>query len=109
KAQNLCKALTDEYNKALEKVDVLIMPTCHYKAPKLPAASLLDDVNELLTEAFSMVRNTVASNSTGHPSISVNAGFSEGLPVGALITGRHHEDATVLRVAKTLESGPRPS
>ncbi|CAH1801050.1 unnamed protein product [Owenia fusiformis] len=107
KAQNLCKALTDEYNRALEKVDVLIMPTCNYKAPKLPESSI--GIDELLSEGISMVKNTVAANITGHPAISINVGYSEGLPVGALITGRHHEDAIVLRVAKSLESGLRSS
>ncbi|CAH1801051.1 unnamed protein product, partial [Owenia fusiformis] len=103
KAQNLCKALTDEYNKALKKVDVLIMPTCQSTARKLPEASF--GLTELLREAKGVSKNSPATNITGHPSISVNVGYSEGLPVGAMITGRHHEDAAVLRVAKSLESG----
>ena len=42
-------------------------------------------------------------NVTGHPALSINAGFSEGLPVGLMIVGRKFEDATVLNVAYAYE------
>jgi amidase len=40
---------------------------------------------------------------TGHPSLSVPAGLVNGLPVGMMITGRHFDDATVLRVGRAFE------
>ena len=43
-------------------------------------------------------------NVTGHPAISVPVGLdSEGLPLAVQIIGRRFEEATVLRVARTLE------
>jgi amidase len=41
---------------------------------------------------------------TGHPAISVPAGFTaEGLPVGLQIVGRHQEELAVLQLAHPLE------
>ena len=47
--------------------------------------------------------NTAPFDSTGHPALSINAGFSEGLPIGMMIVGRHFDEATVLRVAYAYE------
>ncbi|MDQ3694867.1 MAG: amidase [Chloroflexota bacterium] len=45
---------------------------------------------------------------TGHPAISVPAGFtSEGLPVGLQIVGRHHDDLGVLQLAYAFEQATR--
>ena len=43
---------------------------------------------EYLTLCSENYINTCASNMTGHPALSINAGFSEGLPVGMMIVGR---------------------
>lgn len=40
---------------------------------------------------------------TGHPSISVPCKDVKRMPVGLMITGRHFEDATVLRAAHAYE------
>jgi len=47
--------------------------------------------------------NTCAGNVTGHPAISINAGFSEGLPVGMMIVGKMFDESTVLNVAYAYE------
>ncbi len=41
---------------------------------------------------------------TGHPALSINAGFLDNLPVGMMIVGKHFDDSTVLRVAKAFET-----
>ena len=47
---------------------------------------------------------TFPINFTGHPAISVPAGFTpEGLPVGLQIIGRRHADETVLALASLFE------
>jgi amidase len=41
---------------------------------------------------------------TGHPAISVPAGFTaEGLPVGLQIVGRHQDEWGVLQIAHAFE------
>ncbi len=47
--------------------------------------------------------NTSTFNLTGHPALSINAGYSEGLPVGLQIIGRHFDETTVLQVARAYE------
>lgn len=48
---------------------------------------------------------TAPFNITGHPSVSVPAGFSEstGLPVGAMLTGALHDDLALLQLAHAHE------
>jgi len=50
-----------------------------------------------------MIKNTCPFDATGHPALSINAGFSELLPVGMQIVGKHFDDLTVLQLARTLE------
>src|SRR5262249_4690674 len=42
-------------------------------------------------------------NLTGHPAVTVNAGFAERLPVGLMVTGRLYDEATLLAVAAAYE------
>eukprot|EP00058_Branchiostoma_floridae_P016203 XP_002601691.1 hypothetical protein BRAFLDRAFT_94571 [Branchiostoma floridae] len=61
--------------------------------------------NEICNMAlsFGQASNVCPFNLTGHPALSINAGFSQGLPVGMMIVGRHFDDATVLKVAHAFE------
>ena len=47
--------------------------------------------------------NAQPFNVSGHPAISINAGFSDGLPVGMMIVGRRFDEETVLNVAYAWE------
>ena len=58
---------------------------------------------EYLEKAFEMVANCSSFNVTGHPALSINAGFSDGVPVGMMIVGRKFDEATVLNVAYAYE------
>lgn len=49
------------------------------------------------------LQNTAQFNLTGHPALTTNIGFADGLPVGLMIVGKHFQDATLLRVAHTYE------
>ena len=50
-----------------------------------------------------MCANTGPFDGTGHPALSINAGFSEGLPVGMMIVGNMFDDIKVLNVAYGFE------
>ncbi len=61
---------------------------------------IIPDVVEKCIDNFA---NTASFNVTGHPALSLKAGYSDGLPVGAMIVGRHFDDVTVLKVARAFE------
>ena len=50
-----------------------------------------------------MITNTSPFNATGHPALTINAGHSEGLPVGMMVVGRRWHDQDVLNVAYAFE------
>lgn len=101
KAQNLNIALTRAYDDALNKFDVLVMPTLPWKAPLLPKKD--SSIEERIDNAFLMLQNTAPFDCTGHPALTINAGHSEGLPIGMMIVGRHFQDEKVLQAAFAFE------
>ncbi len=100
-ARNLAYELTAAYDDALQRFDVLVMPTLPLAATEIPA----EDVPraEYIARALEMIRNTAPFDVTGHPATSVPAGLVNGLPAGLMIIGKHFEDATPLRVAHAYE------
>lgn len=101
-ARNLEPELTAAYDEALQKYDVLVMPTM----PLLPTLLPPDGapVDDVIGRALEMIGNTCPFDVTGHPACTVPAGMTAGLPVGLMIVGRRFDDATVLRVAKAFET-----
>jgi amidase len=103
KAQNLNRLLTEEYNKALTEVDLLLMPTTPMAATPLPAEGATRE--EVIARAFEMVGNTAPTCLTGHPAISVPVGkTSDGRPIGAMLIAKHLDEMTLYRAASTLEA-----
>ena len=100
KAQNLRSGLRASYDRALDQFDLLAMPTTPMKAHKLEPGV---GVHGVISHATNMVDNTAPFNVTGHPSISIPCGKSNGLPVGLMLVGRQFDDATVLRAAHAFE------
>ena len=64
-------------------------------------------VNTRVGEARVGVENngalTIPANIVGNPAISIPAGLVDGLPVGLQVIGRHHVDALLLDLARTVE------
>ena len=102
KAQNLGRRLAAAYGEALERVDVLALPTTPMKAMRIPPPGA--SVADVLTAALSNIANTAPIDVTGNPAISVPCAFSGGLPVGLMLVGRHFDDATVLRAGHAFET-----
>lgn len=101
KAQNLRRRLRREYDAALARFDLLLMPTLPFPTLPIPpdGASLADT----LSHSWTMLANTSPFDLTGHPAISVPCGEADGKPVGLMLVGKHFDEMTVLRAADAYE------
>lgn len=98
KAQQVRSLLTEDFLRAFASVDALLTPTAPTPAFKL-GEKTDDPLSMYLADIY-----TVTANLAGICGISVPCGHSsEGLPIGAQILGRHFDEATILRVAATVE------
>lgn len=95
-AQRVRTLIAQDYAQAFEKYDVIIGPSAPTVAPKL---------GEKLEDAVARMGDVLSTpvNLAGVPAISVPCGFSEGLPLGLQIIGKHFDEATVYKVAHAYE------
>ncbi|TVP45303.1 MAG: amidase [Halomonas sp.] len=100
KAQNVSRRLARDYDNALQRCDLLVMPTTAMKATQRPTDRSL---NSILAGALSNLHNTAPFDVSGHPAMSIPVGLSEGLPVGMQLVGRRWDEATVLKVAHAYQ------
>jgi aspartyl-tRNA(Asn)/glutamyl-tRNA(Gln) amidotransferase subunit A len=97
KALKVRTLIKQDFDRAFEKVDVLIAPTAPTTAFKVgekiedPLAMYLMDVC------------TIPINLAGVPALSLPCGFAEGLPVGMQIIGPHLSEEKILQVAYSFE------
>ncbi|MET3900308.1 aspartyl-tRNA(Asn)/glutamyl-tRNA(Gln) amidotransferase subunit A [Devosia sp. UYZn731] len=77
------------------QADVLASPSVPFVAPRQDPRIEDGEEGEMLSSGF--------ANVSGHPSISIPAGMSEGLPVGLQLTGPLGRDAALLAMAGTIE------
>jgi amidase len=69
-----------------------------------PALRLPGVIEKAAARAFTVAAYTPVANFTGQPSMSVPLWWNaEGLPVGAMFTGRFGDEATLFRLAAQLE------
>ncbi|MCY3829669.1 MAG: amidase [Rhodospirillaceae bacterium] len=101
KSQNLARQLTAAYDDELGRYDLLLMPTLPMVAPPIPGPDAPLDV--YIQRAFEMIPNTAPFDITGHPSMSIPCGLSDGLPVGLMLTGKHYDESTIYRAAHAFE------
>ncbi len=102
KAMNLARQVRRAYDDALREVDCLLMPTSSLTAPPLPGPEA--GIAERVARAGEVVANTQPFDVSHHPAISVPCGRVDGLPVGAMLVGRHFEETTLYRLAQALEA-----
>jgi len=101
KAQNLRRRLRAAYDAALERHDLLLLPTVPMKATPIPAAGATPQ--EITRRSWEPTRNTCPFNVTGHPAISLPCGMEDGRPIGLMLVGRHHDESTIYRAASAFE------
>jgi aspartyl-tRNA(Asn)/glutamyl-tRNA(Gln) amidotransferase subunit A len=104
KAQKVRALIRQDFDRAFEKVDVIVGPTSPTVAFTIgektedPMAMYLSDIY------------TVPANLAGVPAISVpcGVGSGSGLPVGFQIVGNMFQESTILRAAWHVEQGMQP-
>lgn len=92
-AQRVRRLIRDDFSRAFSKVDVILGPTSPTTAFGL-GEKASDPVSMYLADIY-----TIAVNLAGLPGLSMPAGFSDQLPVGAQLIGRDFEEGTLLNVA----------
>jgi aspartyl-tRNA(Asn)/glutamyl-tRNA(Gln) amidotransferase subunit A len=97
KALKVRTLIKQDFERALKRTDVLIAPTM-----PTPAFKLGEKISDPLTLYMADV-NTVPVNLSGVPSISLPCGFSNGLPIGLQIMGKHFDEETIIRTAYSFE------
>ncbi len=99
KAQRARGLLRREFEKAFKSYDVLLGPTMPVLPPRIG-----EKVTPL--EDYMIDVNTVPANLVGIPSLSVPAGFAEGLPVGMQLMAPHFGEDRLFEAAQSYEDAP---
>ena len=85
-----------------------LIPAVEYIRAQRARALLGRRMEDVMTEcdvflAPATSASLTTTNLTGHPAVTVNAGFADRLPVGLMVSGRLYEEATMLGVAAAYE------
>jgi aspartyl-tRNA(Asn)/glutamyl-tRNA(Gln) amidotransferase subunit A len=97
KAQKVRTLIKKDFEDVFEKYDVIIGPTT-----PTPAFKIGENMDDPLTMYANDIL-TIPVNLAGVPGISVPCGFSNGLPLGLQIIGKHFDESTIYRVADAFE------
>jgi amidase len=101
KAQNLRRRLRAAYDAALQKCDLLLLPTTVMKATPIPGKGA--SPQEITRRSWEGTRNTCPFNATGHPAISIPCGMMDGRPIGLMLVGKHWDERTIYRASAAFE------
>jgi aspartyl-tRNA(Asn)/glutamyl-tRNA(Gln) amidotransferase subunit A len=97
RAQKVRTLIKQDFDKAWEKVDVVLTPAT--PSPAFAPGEITDPVQMYLNDVF-----TVTVNMAGLPGISVPGGVSEaGLPLGLQLIGKPFDEATLFQVGYAIE------
>src|SRR5262249_19058779 len=90
--------------RAFERCDVIATPTTAVVAPAIkPDARRRGESNLAVLSA--LMRFVFAVNLTGHPALSVPAGYdANGLPIGLQLIGRPSEEPVLSRAGEAAEA-----
>ncbi len=97
KAQKVRTLLRRDFESALSSVDILLAPTCPTTAFKL-GEKTSDPLSMYLSDIY-----VVATNPAGVPSLAVPAGFSNNMPVGMQLIGKHLNEQTLFQVGHAYQ------
>jgi len=98
KAMKVCTLIKQDFEKALEKVDVILAPVSPTTAFKIGEKSN-DPLQMYLADIY-----TAAVNLAGNPALSLPCGVDEkGLPIAMQLIGKHFDEETVLNFGHMYE------
>lgn len=90
--------LLQEFLAAFKKVDLICNPTMPFIAPSFSELQKLSPLQHYYSDLF-----VCPANVSGLPHISVNAGFSKGLPVGIMFTAPHFMEKELVCAGSFVE------
>ncbi len=96
KAARVRTLIKHDFTKAFEKVDVIVGPVSPTVA--FGFGEKIDPLAMYLSDTY-----TIPASLAGIPGLSVPCGFSDGMPVGLQILGKHKDEETVLNVGEAYE------
>lgn len=97
KAQRVRTLLRQDFENALQECDALLAPVCPTTAFKL-GEKIGDPLSMYLSDVY-----VVATNPAGVPALCLPCGFSDGMPVGMQLIGRHLDEATLLQIGHAYQ------
>jgi len=98
KAQKVRSLIRDDFKSAFEDCDVILAPTCPTTAFKI-GEKKQDPLTMYLSDIY-----VVATNPAGVPALSLPCGFSEGLPVGMQLIGKHLSEELLFQVGYAYQA-----
>ena len=98
KAQQLRRLISDDFNNALNEVDVIFSPVTPTPAFNI-GEKIANPIEMYLADIY-----TIAINLAGLPAMSIPAGFINGLPVGLQVIGNYFDEARLLNVAHAYQN-----
>jgi aspartyl-tRNA(Asn)/glutamyl-tRNA(Gln) amidotransferase subunit A len=96
-AQKVRTLLKQDFEEAFNRVDALLTPVCPTTAFR---------IGEKVDDPLAMYLSDIyvsATNPVGNPALTVPCGFSNGLPVGLQIHGRHLNEETLFRIGHAFQ------
>lgn len=99
-AQQVRTLITDDYRRAFERCDAIMLPTAPTTAFRFGEIS---DPTQMYASDLFTISNNIAGN--GGISVPVGLGRDTGLPIACQLQGPAFHDHTLLRMARALERG----
>jgi aspartyl-tRNA(Asn)/glutamyl-tRNA(Gln) amidotransferase subunit A len=97
KAQKVRTLLRRDFETAFEKCDALIAPICPTTAFKL-GEKTGDPLSMYLSDIY-----VAATNPAGVPSLTIPCGFSNAMPVGMQLIGKHLDEQTLFQIGHAYQ------
>ncbi|OJF91551.1 Asp-tRNA(Asn)/Glu-tRNA(Gln) amidotransferase subunit GatA [Alkalibacterium sp. 20] len=97
KAAQARTLIRQDFEKVFEDVDVIVAPTTTTTAFEI-GGKIKDPLAMYMSDIL-----TVPVNLAGVPSLSIPCGFSNNMPVGMQIIGKHFDEKTIYRTAYAFE------